>query len=579
MKKSIIALFLVAMMLVSVFSGCGADKAAEESTAPAESQQVSEAPAPEEPAEEAPAEPEAEPVPEEETEPVSEGFKLFGSSVVTFPLVEEPTTLTVYTRGPNTRGAVAQLGISSYTEFSAIQWLQEQTGIELDFTEVSHEVFSEQFNLYMAGGECADILVNAGMVYSGGVVKGFEDEVFLDLTPYMDEFAPNYMEVINSDPEVARQAKSDGGYILNFCALNETIPARSGFVTRADWLEEQGVEVPTTYDELDAWLRLCQTEYGCDVAYHMNQQCYADGITGGYDVAGFNVGQSALPYLVHDGVVECSLATDKYKEYLSMLAEWYADGIIEEDFMSIVFDPMSKEKVEKISNNRTAVWGANANDLTAYESYVEGGIPVVAVPNLVKNEGEKDHTGKATLFGDDTLCIFEGCENPELAISLVDYFFSEAGQRIYNFGKEGDTWEMVDGEIQLTEKVLNNELGLSPSNVLSMAAVSGVFMGVTTAQKTAFSYNQLQLETMATWLNSFDGEYVSNASLNSAESEEYNSLASDIATYASENIPRFIMGELDLETEWSGFVDHLKSMNIDRCVEIQQGAYDRFISR
>jgi putative aldouronate transport system substrate-binding protein len=46
----------------------------------------------------------------------------------------------------------------------------------------------------------------------------------------------------------------------------------------------------------------------------------------------------------------------------------------------------------------------------------------------------------------------------------------------------------------------------------------------------------------------------------------------------SETIPQFITGQKPM-TEYDAFVEQLKSMNIDRCIEIQQAALDRYIAR
>ena len=39
---------------------------------------------------------------------------------------------------------------------------------------------------------------------TGGYDKGVEDEVFLDLTPYIEEYAPNYNAIINMNDQNRR---------------------------------------------------------------------------------------------------------------------------------------------------------------------------------------------------------------------------------------------------------------------------------------------------------------------------------------------------------------------------------------
>ena len=53
---------------------------------------------------------------------------------------------------------------------------------------------------------------------------------------------------------------------------------------------------------------------------------------------------------------------------------------------------------------------------------------------------------------------------------------------------------------------------------------------------------------------------------------------SEITTYVSESIVKFIMGQTPID-EFEGFVQNLEKMNLGRAIEIEQAAYDRFIAR
>ena len=52
----------------------------------------------------------------------------------------------------------------------------------------------------------------------------------------------------------------------------------------------------------------------------------------------------------------------------------------------------------------------------------------------------------------------------------------------------------------------------------------------------------------------------------------------DIQTYCDQAVPEFIMGSRPL-WEFDAYVDTLNSMGLDRCIEIYQTAYDRFMGR
>jgi putative aldouronate transport system substrate-binding protein len=66
--------------------------------------------------------------------------------------------------------------------------------------------------------------------------------------------------------------------------------------------------------------------------------------------------------------------------------------------------------------------------------------------------------------------------------------------------------------------------------------------------------------------------------LTSDEGTEYANIYGDISTMLSETIPQFITGQKPM-SEYDAFVEQLKSMNIERCIVIQQAALDRYLAR
>ena len=57
----------------------------------------------------------------------------------------------------------------------------------------------------------------------------------------------------------------------------------------------------------------------------------------------------------------------------------------------------------------------------------------------------------------------------------------------------------------------------------------------------------------------------------------YNNLMSDIETFLDEMTVKYITGEYSFDSYDTDFVEALKGMNIDQCIEIYQDAYDEYI--
>jgi putative aldouronate transport system substrate-binding protein len=93
------------------------------------------------------------------------------------------------------------------------------------------------------------------------------------------------------------------------------------------------------------------------------------------------------------------------------------------------------------------------------------------------------------------------------------------------------------------------------------------------------AYSEDQINAFDVWGKSASGDWVMPPiSLTSEEGSEFSTLYGDITTYIDEMVTKFITGEVAI-TEFDSFVDKVKSMKIDRCIEIQQAALDRYNSR
>ena len=87
----------------------------------------------------------------------------------------------------------------------------------------------------------------------------------------------------------------------------------------------------------------------------------------------------------------------------------------------------------------------------------------------VLNEGEinKYIRRTAEVRTNGMVCITSACENIEAAMRYLDQFYSEEGIIAKNFGVEGLTYEMVDGEPVYTDLIMNNPDGLNISDALN----------------------------------------------------------------------------------------------------------------
>lgn len=90
-------------------------------------------------------------------------------------------------------------------------WLRENTGVTIDLRVVDKTQQTDQFNLMLASGDYTDLMNVAD--YSAGTEAAYEEDIIIDLTDYIEEFMPNYNQIIHSDQNVLGEVL-DGGMIL-----------------------------------------------------------------------------------------------------------------------------------------------------------------------------------------------------------------------------------------------------------------------------------------------------------------------------------------------------------------------------
>lgn len=572
--KRLIALFLSVLMVMALLSGCGSSEKTEEpdvDEAPVSSE-TEETELPEEAEPVSPEEPTSEEPPEEETEPEEEP----GVPVHDLPLTEEKKTISVYATAVNMPPTLSSLGITSHEQQAAVAIAEERLNVHIDWLEVNFFTYLEQFNVYIAGGEFTDMIIGAN-IYSGGWTAAYEDEVLIDLLPYLETCAPCYNYYMEQRPNVFKSLLTDDGRLMSFYTLYDQNISATGLAINTEFYEAWGKEIPATYDEMRDYMLFAKDNLGCDIGFYMTNQCFDDTLSRGFNVEPFKVGSATMPMYVENGEVKCGLTADGYREYLKTMNQWYADGIVNPEFVTTEWNP----------NNPAVDEALYAGDLSLYVGTVRNldtmlqNIDLTPVPEINAEKGVFNNITPVTEIGDSCIAVSTQAEDPELCIKWMDYWFSDEGSLLQNYGVEGENFEYIEGQPVYIDDGPNAELGVNMKTFMQTITIAGI-----PYLESNVSSFQTYSEEVMNFLNAWNSResdnanyYPTGASLSPLENEEASVLASDIGTFASEQIPRFILGDLDFEADWDEYVATVESLDIARVIELYQAAYDRYLVR
>lgn len=562
------ALLLAMIMLLTLFAGCGKESApvtAEESVV---SEVVSEV------QEETPAEPEAPEVASvaeasvvEEPEPEPE----------VYPLTEELTTLTIY--APFTSENTA--AVDDFDDWAAFGIAENTTNIHIEWTQVPTDQYAELCPIMLASGNYADMIFSLNQGYS--LTRAYEEELIVDLSEYIYEYAPNYCGLVDEIPNGWSRAASEDGTVTAIYSLNSG-SNQQGVLIRGDWLDDLGIEVPETVDEFLDMLYAFKDAYG--VAPLQMSSSTQEGLiftsaydTPGYQISMFNPG--SYWYQV-DGTVNCGLICDGSYETLKIMNQLYEDNIFSRDFYTFMGGSMDANKNGLVSGNVVGVLAISDSMVDSYTDMVADieGAYWVAAKNPVLNKGDLIHFGNVDEVSTGSTCasISTDCKDVELCLQWLDYWYSEEGIMSFNYGVEGETYTIEDGKPVYTDIIENNEWGVGYITAINSYCPVGNIPSYANIRRFTQYYSDLSVQAIELWSEASDYAYVMpTLSLTAEESEEYNSRSADMETYCKECVLAFITGTMDIDTQWEEYLDTMETLGVYENQAIYQAALDRVL--
>lgn len=501
---------------------------------------------------------------ETEKHATEEGFEL--------PIVTEPFTITIWApAGDTIYKTMSNLGESEY-----FKEMERRTGIHVEFIHPTMGSEAESLNLLLASDQLPDIINPPwGWNYATGYDGGVADGLFLDINDIVKEYCPNYWKALNMSEEIWRESVTDSGKIAGFwnICVNGAQPPFMGEVVRQDWLDELGIPTPVTYDDWHDMLVAFKEKKGA-VAPMMLYYTGFDPqnvFCGGYGIT--------ETFFMKDGQVKYGPLEDGYRAYLDMLSQWYAEGLIDPDFVTKKeFLPAQEYTI----SDKTGSFYEQYLDLNLLKTRSDNpNYQLSAVPTPRVNKDDDLHVRQTGFeVGNSVWIITADCKDPVTVAKWCDYAFTREGDLLASYGFEGKTWEYDEnGNPAFTEFMYNNPDGLSLAEAYNYYAKLGG-AGYYHWDREFAGMVQSDLDAMTIWATDNDGAYVMpmTVTMNADEAVEFANIMADIETYRSEMVINFILGIEPIEN-YDNLVATLKDMNIDRALEIKQASLDRFLAR
>lgn len=334
------------------------------------------------------------------------------------------------------------------------QEMEKQSGVKFEFISPPSANYTEQLHLMLSSGDYPDIvafnLLSDPFVYN-------EEGILLDLTPYFD-LMPNVLNYEWNTESAMGFYNVDGKQI----ALPKTTSTkRYNMVIREDWLDNLGLSVPTTLDELHD---VCVAFVTKDPDGNGQDDTYAisglgldsfDYIFGAYGVilgeANWNAPDTHcnIYFKDVDGKLVPMVTLPEMKEALTLLRDWYAEGLIDPEYASQT-DAIFNEKYEQSRYGIGTHWWAwePLREIELRKTIPEAKCTAIAPP-----VGPTGISGlRAVPEVVNGVSVMADTEYPEECAKFLDYMHTEDGLLTSYTGVKDLHWVLEDGKYLTTEQ-------------------------------------------------------------------------------------------------------------------------------
>lgn len=209
-----------------------------------------------------------------------------------------------------------------------VKYWNELFNVEIVFCKIDESNWDKELNTLFASGKIPDKITvkNPGSLYSyyvRGLICEIPEDVF-------KRRAPNYHRLYEEDVPGALIYGKIGGKLYGLPRFRAHANYRGPLITRKDWLDNVGYKVPDTLDELGKVL----------YSYTYNDPDGNDkNDTYGLSSSSLNAVYGSYGYIPEfwaerDGYLTYGAIQPEMKDALALLRKWYADGVIDPEFVT-----------------------------------------------------------------------------------------------------------------------------------------------------------------------------------------------------------------------------------------------------
>lgn len=494
---------------------------------------------------------------------------------------------------------------AGYEENVVLNEMMTNAGIKINWETMSDSL-AEQVSIRIAGDELPDAFQAVGFSNYDLARYGAQG-TFIDLTEYITpEIMPNLCAIFEKFPEYKAAITQEDGKIYGLPSGGRMGTAATGAEQDFDigtipqftminkrWLDELGLAVPTTTEELKAAL-VAFIENDMSAKVYGNEPGSTIGISCGYDqwCWGQDIFYAAFGFttwsdvcrdlnLRADGTVEFLSATDKYRDAVTYYHDWVAEGIFDTE----MFSQDATQLISKCSSGRVGVgvWWEIPELMGEYAS------DYVYLPPLTGPEGDCNITLKSGGgIGSGNLSITSKCGNPAALLKFYDQWYQGEIVMQLEYGPKDVFYKGQDENgmwISITNEQALEEYGMSSGELKGVHEVYGPKLILSEYYSNVWHMEARAMERLMDlenfWFNYVDEKvvYPGDVVFTAEELEIIDMYKADFDAQVKEQEALWLKDGGPSDEEWEAYKQFLTdSCGMAELLEVYQTAYNRYAS-
>ncbi len=491
-----------------------------------------------------------------------------------------------------------------YDDNVVLNAMAENAGIKVNWETMSDSI-GEQVNVRIAGDQLPDAFQGIG--FSNYELTNYgEDGVFIDLTPYLtEEYMPNLAKILEENPDVkAAITMSDGGIYglpsgeqMGTAGIGApddysifSIPQFS-MINKA-WLDDLGLDVPTTLDELHTALKAFK-DNDMSAKYYGNPAGSTIPLSTGFDqwCWGQNIFYAGFGFtnwpndicddlvLKADGTVDFVCTWDSYKDAMNYFHDWYAEGLIDQE----IFSQSDTQLISKCSQGWVGVgtWWYIEELMGEYaKDYVF--LPVLDGPDGTHNVTIR--TGGGTSSGN--LSITKACKSPVNLLKFYDQWYDPENVMQLQYGPKDIYFTGQDENglwLSITDAEAQEKYGKGAGELKGQYEVAGPKLILSEYYSNTFKMEDRAIERL-TDLYEYWMPFVSDTTTypvdcvyTKDELDTIDMYKTDFQNMISEYEAKWLKDGGPTDEEFEAFKQALTdTCGLEELKEVYQAAYDRY---